>query len=218
MGAKPGEGKQGHIGDGVFVAGGDKGQQAPPDGDKFGAALDALAHPDRQTDQPVTEHPLGDQRHHRQLGLGQGGAVNQAGAIGQQLAATGLPEEPGHQYRAQQIAAPALESCAHGAGAADTTGLDAEGQKHGVAGIELGTGIDHQGQGYAEGGAHHQRPQGRIHQVTQGEDQYDAQPHIGTGHHGGDPVAEGIFPVEFDDALGGGRALVDALRKHGLLL
>ncbi|MNT19721.1 hypothetical protein D3C72_1549900 [compost metagenome] len=83
-----------------------------------------------------------------------------------------------------------------------------------MAGEQLGAGDDDQGQGYAEGGPHHQRADGGIHQIAQGEDEYDAKAHIGPGHGGAEPEAELVAALEAVDAGRVGGALVDGVCIH----
>ncbi|MNP47053.1 hypothetical protein D3C76_1410900 [compost metagenome] len=83
-----------------------------------------------------------------------------------------------------------------------------------MAGEQLGAGDDHQGQGDAEGGPHHQRTNAGIHQVAQGEDEDDAEAHIGPCHGGAQPEAEFVVPLEAVDAGRVGGALVDGVGIH----
>ncbi|VXA88410.1 hypothetical protein AERO8C_70091 [Aeromonas veronii] len=212
VGAKPGEGEQGHVGDGVLVAGGDKGQQAPPDGDEACGPFGAQRHPDGEADQPVAEDPLHKQGQRRCLGLGQRHLVGQTACVRQQAAAVGVDER--HHDGANQVAGPGLRQDAQQVGHGDFARLHPEGEEHGVAGEQLGAGDDHQRQGDAEGGPHHQRSDARIHQITEGEDEDDAEAHIGPRHGGAEPEAELVAALEAVDAGRVGGALVDGFRVH----
>ncbi|MNP26190.1 hypothetical protein D3C76_1190330 [compost metagenome] len=136
MVAEPGQGKQRHVGNGVLVTGSDKCQQTPPDGDEFGRAFNAQCHPDRQANQPVTQHAFEEQYFCRGGGFGQRHGMHQAG-IHRQQATSAVVIHQRDQHRTEQVTQPGLWQYGPHLAVLDGTGFDAQHQKHGMAGEQL---------------------------------------------------------------------------------
>ena len=143
MMAKPGEGKQRHVGDGVLIAGRDKRQQTPPDSNKFCRAFGTDCHPDRQTHQPVTQCAFEKERHRGLAGFCQRDGVDEAGIDRQQAAAAPAIQQR-HENGTRKVTHPGLRQNRPHLPLADGPRLHAQGQEHGVAGEQFRAGDNHQ--------------------------------------------------------------------------
>ena len=143
MMAKPGEGEQRHIRDGVLIAGRDKRQQTPPDSNKFCRAFGTDCHPDRQTHQPVTQCAFEKERHRGLAGFCQRDGVDEAGIDRQQAAAAPAIQQR-HENGTCKVTHPGLRQNRPHLPLADGPRLHAQCQEHGVAGEQFRAGDNHQ--------------------------------------------------------------------------
>ena len=96
-----------HVGDRVLEAGGDEGEQAPPDQDAFRrVAGRPLARPQRETDEPVAQRAARDERGRRRAHLGGRGGEDEIGAVLEDLPAAAEPEDERQQNGAGEVADP----------------------------------------------------------------------------------------------------------------
>ena len=84
-----------------------------------------------------------------------------------------------------------------------------------MAGVELGTGEDDQDEGEAERGTHDQRPDGRIQERAEAEDEEDAEADIDAGHCRADEEAGRMALQEARLRFADGGKLADGFVEHG---
>lgn len=204
-----------HVGDRVLEAGGDEGEQAPPDQDAFPrVAGRPLASPQRQADEPVAQGAARDERRRRRAHFGRRGVEDEIGAVLEHLTAAAEPEDERQQNRAGEVADPAQNPGARHRDAVDRAARQSDGHEHRVAGEEVRAGKDDQGQRDAEAGAHDQAAQSRFDLLAEGEDEDDADADIGARQHRRDEEGERLVAAERRFGGGDRGEIVERLGEH----